>query len=187
MEEEWVSDSRGNKCSVQYFGSREAAQKALDSLVDCDNCTNCSRCARCADCSRCWVCERCSRCASCSGCSNIANLDDKKNLKGDPTSEWTGAPAIPFIENIHAKIYEAVSQPKSLKMGNWHTCDTTHCRAGWVVHLAGEAGYALQKFHNTPLAAQLIYEASGYKINPCRFYDDNEAAMADIKKLAGVE
>ncbi len=69
-------------------------------------------------------------------------------------------------------------------MDNWHTCKTTHCRAGWVVHLAGEAGYALERFHNTPLAAQLIYRASGSPINPCRFYDSKEDALADMKRLA---
>ena len=71
-------------------------------------------------------------------------------------------------------------------MGAWHTCETTHCRAGWVVTLAGDAGARLEAFHNTALAAQLIYGASGYDINPCRFFDGDAAAMADIKKLAGV-
>ena len=69
-------------------------------------------------------------------------------------------------------------------MESWHTCDTTHCRGGWVVHKAGEAGRKLEAFHNTALAAQLIYKASGYDINPCRFYDSNEDAMADMKRLA---
>lgn len=69
-------------------------------------------------------------------------------------------------------------------MGAWHSCNTTHCRAGWVVHLAGEAGYALERFHNTPLAAQLIYRASGYDISPVRFYDCNDEALADMKRLA---
>ena len=69
-------------------------------------------------------------------------------------------------------------------MSDWHTCGTTHCRAGWVVHLAGEAGYALERFHNTALAAQLIYRESGAPINPCRFYDDNEEALADIMACA---
>ncbi len=52
------------------------------------------------------------------------------------------------------------------------------------MHLAGEAGYALERFHNTLLAAQLIYRASGYDINPCRFYDGNAEAIADMKRLA---
>lgn len=71
-----------------------------------------------------------------------------------------------------------------LAMGDWHTCNTTHCRAGIVVHLAGEAGYALERYHNTALAAQLIYRESGSPINPCRFYDSDADAMADMKKRA---
>ncbi|WP_332763998.1 hypothetical protein [Phenylobacterium sp.] len=97
-----------------------------------------------------------------------------------------GSPPIPAIPDIHALVYEAVSQPKALDMSSWHTCDTTHCRAGWVVTLAGPEGKALEAFHNTDLAARLIYEASGYKINPARFHDSNEVAMADMKRLAGL-
>jgi hypothetical protein len=69
-------------------------------------------------------------------------------------------------------------------MSDVHSCETTHCRAGWVVHLAGHAGYALEKFHNWELAAMLIYRESGYHINPARFYDSNEIALANMKKLA---
>ncbi len=47
----WLKDANGNKCSVEYFGSKEAAQKALDSLLDCENCTNCSDCSGCSRCS----------------------------------------------------------------------------------------------------------------------------------------
>jgi len=72
-------------------------------------------------------------------------------------------------------------------MSSWHSCETTHCRAGWVVHLAGEAGYALEKFHNTALAAQLIYRESGYKINPSRFFDSDSVAMDDMIRLAKEE
>lgn len=71
-------------------------------------------------------------------------------------------------------------------MSDWHTCENTHCRAGWVVALAGEPGRALEKFFNTELAAMMIYDASdpNYKINPARFHDSNEDALADMKKLA---
>ena len=71
-------------------------------------------------------------------------------------------------------------------MGSWHSCNTTHCRAGWVVHLAGEAGYALERFHNTALAAQLIYRESGTPVSPVRFYETNEEALADMKRLAEI-
>jgi hypothetical protein len=74
-------------------------------------------------------------------------------------------------------------------MQSWHTCNTTHCRAGWVVHLAGEAGYALERFHDTALAAQLIYRESSPSnpVPPTRFYETNEQALADMKRLAEEE
>ena len=70
-------------------------------------------------------------------------------------------------------------------MSTWHTCERTHCRAGWVTRLAGDAGAALEKYHGPLLAAQLIYRDSGAPINPGRFFDDNEAALADMKRAAG--
>jgi hypothetical protein len=98
---------------------------------------------------------------------------------------WSGPPPIPKIEEIHKRIYEAACiPPEALDMAIWHACGTTHCRGGWAVVLAGDAGKALETFHGTLLAAQLIYRESGYPINPCRFFDSNEEALADMKRLA---
>jgi hypothetical protein len=73
-------------------------------------------------------------------------------------------------------------------MDEWHTCDTTHCRAGWVVFLAGDAGKVLEQFHNTLLAALLIYKASSpIKVAPTRFFEDNKKAMADMQRVAAEE
>ena len=55
------------------------------------------------------------------------------------------------------------------------------------MHLAGEAGYALKKFHGSLLAGQLIYRESGAPINPCRFFDSSKDALADMKRLAEEE
>ena len=85
---------------------------------------------------------------------------------------------------------EAVSKPDALDMDTWHTCETTHCRAGWVVHLAGEAGKRLEQFHDTPLAALLIYHASSPNlppVSPTRFYESNTVAMADMRRMADLE
>ncbi len=73
-------------------------------------------------------------------------------------------------------------------MGSWHVCETTHCRAGWVVTLAGEAGKAMEWCLGTPAAAAIIYLASDPKIEKMpNFYADNETAMADMKRLAELE
>ena len=71
-------------------------------------------------------------------------------------------------------------------MSAWHKCEKTHCRGGWVVTLAGPEGRALEEFFGAELAARKIYRASclGFEINPSRFYDDNDAALADMKALA---
>jgi hypothetical protein len=116
----WLKDDRGNKCSVEYFGSKEEAQAALDSLKNCDNCVNCSRC---------------SRCSGCSDCSHIAWLDKRENLQADPdavAAGQIGPPPVPVIENIHQTVYAAASNPKALDMNTWHTCENTHCWAGWL-------------------------------------------------------
>ncbi len=95
----------------------------------------------------------------------------------------------PVIEDIHAKVYAAASQPGALDMGHWH-CGTSHCRAGWVVTIAGKDGLDLEAKIGTPAAAMAIYMAS----DPDRwkterlpnFYCDNETALADMARMAGV-
>ena len=74
-------------------------------------------------------------------------------------------------------------------MRDWHTCETTHCRAGWVVHLAGEAGKALEQHTTTEFAAMQIYHKSNpdVPVSPVRFYESNEVAMADMKRCAEEE
>jgi hypothetical protein len=69
-------------------------------------------------------------------------------------------------------------------MRSFHRGETTHCRAGWVVHLAGDAGYKLESDTGTVFAAMQIYKASGYTISPVRFFDDDVTALADMKRLA---
>ena len=91
---------------------------------------------------------------------------------------------VPVVADIHRRVYEAASHPGAFDMQAWHTCDTTHCRAGWVIHLAGDEGYALAKKTDPVFAAMQIYKASGYEISPVRFFDTNEAALEDMRKLA---
>jgi hypothetical protein len=105
-----------------------------------------------------------------------ANLRDA-NLRGAD---------VPAIPDIHRVVLEAASQPGALDMGSWHNdCGTAHCRAGWVVTLAGEPGRALEEAVGTPAAAALIYARSDPSLS-CTpdFYCDNDEALADMKRLA---
>ncbi len=83
-------------------------------------------------------------------------------------------------------------------MSDWHKdrsvdesgayCGTTHCRAGWVVTLAGKEGRELEKKTSIQFAAMQIYhKSSPIQVSPVRFYENNETAMADIKRCAELE
>lgn len=154
----WVIDERNNRASIERWGGEEAAKRALQSCYDCSDCSDCSRCSDCSDCYDCYDCSDCS--------PHPIGME------------------IPVIEDIHRKVYEAASQPGALCMSEWHTCETTHCRAGWVTTLAGEAGRKLEEATSPLFAAQQIYKASGYEISPVRFFDGDVDAMADMRRLA---
>jgi len=141
----------------------------------------CWNCRKCSSCSYCSYCSSCSDCSSCSGQRKIAH---EKNLKSDEHKNMI----IPKIENIHQSVLDAVSKPDAFDMSDWHSCDTKHCRAGWVVHLAGQPGYDLEKQTNTVFAALQIYKASSeIRVSPSKFYGSNELALQDIKRCAEEE
>ena len=111
----------------------------------------------------------------------VADLRDavlRENLEG-----------VPFIKDIHQTVYNACTvPPDALDMVGWHKCETTHCRAGWVVTLAGEGGKALKFAMGTPAAAAIIYLKSDPKLEKMPdFYCSNEEALADMKRLADAE
>ena len=67
-------------------------------------------------------------------------------------------------------------------MSDWHTCDTTHCRAGWAIILAGEPGKALERKHGSEYAGRMIYRASTGRVP--YFFDSDKSAMRDIREQA---
>jgi hypothetical protein len=89
---------------------------------------------------------------------------------------------VPIVPDIDRVILEAVGPDgDNLDMETWH-CGTSHCRAGWAIHKAGEAGYALERAVGPDVAGALIYHASaGYVPD---FYASNDEALADIRRRA---
>jgi len=90
---------------------------------------------------------------------------------------------IPLVPNIDAAVLEAIEAGGKLEMETWHTCKTTHCRAGWVITIAGEDGKALEEQLGTNAAAALIYARSGSHPVP-NWYASTETALEDIKYRA---
>ncbi len=169
----WIEGENGNRASVERWGSEEKARESLKNLPDCSDCSDCSDCFYCSGCSCCSSCSDCFRCSGCFCCSSCSGRKSVGEM-----------PEIPVIADIHKAVYAAASRPGALDMGRFHACETTHCRAGWAVHLAGDAGYALERATSPVFAAMQIYAASGYAISPVRFFDTDEKAMADMKRLA---
>ena len=117
--------------------------------------------------------------------ANLSGADLRgADLSGADLSDANLSDCPVKIPDIHKAVYEAASQPDALNMGMWH-CGTAHCRAGWVVTLAGEGGRALEYAMGTPAAAALIYIASDPKLEKVpNFYDTDANALADMKRLA---
>ena len=92
---------------------------------------------------------------------------------------------IPLLPNIDAAILEAVEKDgNKLDMSEWHVCRTTHCRAGWAIHLCGDAGYALEKAVGSSAAGALIYAKSRPDKPIPNFMASDEDALADMRACA---
>jgi uncharacterized protein YjbI with pentapeptide repeats len=94
-----------------------------------------------------------------------ANLRDARlhgvKIRGAELAGVTGLDFVPVVDGLDRQILNIVSSGDGqLAMSEWHLCETTHCRAGWAIHLAGAAGYALEKKFGVELAGALIYAVS---------------------------
>ncbi len=117
-----------------------------------------------------------------------ANLTRANLTRADLTDANLTELGIPTITNIHGVIYEACKKVNALNMSKWHTCKSTHCRAGWTTCLAGYEGGILEGKIGTAAAATLIYRKSDpdgkFTLN---FTDSNKGALAEMKRLAELE
>ena len=101
------------------------------------------------------------------------------NLAG---AKWGDLSAFPLIENLDAKILAAIEAGGELNMRDWHTCDTTHCRAGWAIHLAGDAGRVMERLLGPSIAGAYLYQRSTGRVP--NFYATNDEALADMREQA---
>jgi uncharacterized protein YjbI with pentapeptide repeats len=103
----------------------------------------------------------------------------------DLRDAYLGGAYIFKIKNIDAAILAAIEAPgNKLRMSSWHTCGTTHCRAGWAIHLAGDAGYKLEKVVGSAAAGALIYAASRPDKPVPDFLASDADALADLRACA---
>ena len=95
-------------------------------------------------------------------------------------------PEVPVVEALDAKLLSILESGKGkLKMSTWHTCRTTHCRAGWAITLAGDAGKVLEEKYGPQRAGTLIYRASTGHVP--HFFATDERALEDIREQAALQ
>jgi hypothetical protein len=95
-------------------------------------------------------------------------------------------PEVPVVVDLDRRILDAVTTGGgALEMSRWHTCQTTHCRAGWAIMIAGEPGRKLEDKYGPFRAGAMLYKASTGRLPD--FFADNDDALADIKACVGVE
>ena len=88
-----------------------------------------------------------------------ANLSEA-NLSEANLSGAVGLPETPIVPAPHRATLAALAAGGTINRRSWHVCDTTHCRAGWIVYLAGKPGRKLEVRLGTNAAAALIVTAS---------------------------
>src|ERR1700694_1182371 len=78
---------------------------------------------------------------------------------------------LPDAETARQRLIEVAKHalvPGALDMGIWHNesggCGTSHCIAGWAVHLAGAEGYALEKDVSQPAAGNILLGADASRL-----------------------
>ena len=109
-------------------------------------------------------------------------------LSGADLRKATGLPPAPTVKAIDRHILAAVqADGGAMPMDTWHTCETQHCRAGWAITLAGEAGRSLEDTLGSCAAGALIYAASRPDKPVPDFYATDADALADLDRCANEE
>ncbi len=134
--------------------------------------------------------------ADLAGAINVGETNGSESKQDEPTDRVARYaaraarfrelnPDVPVIEALDAKILAALDHGGHLDMSTWHTCETTHCRAGWAITLAGEKGKELELTHGPQRAGSMIYRASTGRIP--HFFASDARALEDIREQAGLQ
>lgn len=82
-------------------------------------------------------------------------------------------------QRLKAVAQAALASDDALEMDYWHTCDTTHCIAGWAIHQAGALGRLLERVHCAEIAGLMLLGAEAHRY----FYADNDQAREFLRSV----
>lgn len=109
--------------------------------------------------------------------------------KGDDATKLTSVGGYPIataeqgLARLKAIAIEVIGDPTKLDMDIWHNksggCGTSHCIAGWAVHLE-PGGYDLErKVGSTQIAGNILLGVEASKL----FFLKNDAARAALHRV----
>jgi hypothetical protein len=64
-------------------------------------------------------------------------------------------------------------------MNGWHTCDTTHCIAGWAIAQAGEPGRLMEAVMGPEIAGLMLLGTEAH----AHFFDADDTARAWLQEV----
>ena len=109
---------------------------------------------------------------------NWADLS-RAGLRGADLSGALGLPVAADAPERLRAVATAALHDGALVMGAWHTCETTHCIAGWAIHQAGEPGRLLEATLGSQVAGLLLLGIEAH----AHFYDSNEKATEYLRSV----
>ena len=119
---------------------------------------------------------------------NRANLDEARldraslNRASLVGASLNGVTGIVIAADAPQRLRAAAAaalQEGALEMGAWHSCDTTHCLGGWLIHQAGEVGRLLEATVGPGIAGLMLGGVEAHS----HFYDSNEAATEWLRSV----
>jgi len=111
-----------------------------------------------------------------------ADLRDA-DLRGAYLEDAVGLPVAADASERLQAVARAALKPNALKMTAWHSCETTHCMAGWAVHLAGEPGRLLESALGTEVAGLYLLGAEAHS----HFFEGDEQAREFLQGVLAIQ
>ena len=104
----------------------------------------------------------------------------RADLRGADLSGAVGlAIAADAAQRLRAVAQAALAAPDALQMDSWHTCDTTHCVAGWAIAQAGEPGRLLEAAVGPQMAGLMLLGTEAH----AHFFDADATARAWLQEV----
>lgn len=97
-------------------------------------------------------------------------------------ADFTSCRNFPFLSDAEQRLLDVAiiaTRPGNLVMDAWHGCNSTHCIAGWAVHLAGPFGDHLVNLHGHDIAGLMLLGAEAHNY----FFSSEEQALAFLNKV----